>query len=96
MQNTSIEVDRLHKSCDGQPVLLGVSFAAGVKRIFGIAGRDSAGRATTVKILQGLRSRDDGHAPRAGHPRLGGLRPTDPRDKWVALSELGFRAAGDC
>lgn len=61
MKNTSIEVDGLHKSYDGQPVLLGVSFAVGGNGIFGIAGRDSAGRATTVAILQGLRSRDGGH-----------------------------------
>ena len=61
MKNTSIEVDGLHESYDGHPVLLGVSFAVGGNGIFGIAGRDSAGRATTVAILQGLRSRDGGH-----------------------------------
>jgi len=61
MQCTAIEVHDLYKACDGQPVLLGVSFAVGGKGIFGIAGRDSAGRATTVAILQGLRSRDGGH-----------------------------------
>ena len=58
MRNTSIGVDGLHKSCDGQPVLLGASFAVGGNGIFGIAGRDGAGRATTVAILQGLRSCD--------------------------------------
>ena len=42
-------------------MLRGVSFAAGGNGMFGIAGRDSAGRATTVAILQGLRSRDGGH-----------------------------------
>ena len=61
MKNTSIEVDGLHKSYDGQPVLLGVSFAVGGNRIFGIAGCDGAGRATRVAILQGLCSRDGGH-----------------------------------
>jgi ABC-2 type transport system ATP-binding protein len=59
MQNTSIEVDGLDKSC-GQPVLRGVSFAVGGNAIFGIAGRDGAGGTTTVEILQGLRSRDGG------------------------------------
>ena len=69
MRNTSIEVDGLQKSCDGQPKLLGVSFAVGGNEIFGIAGRDSAGRATTVAILQGLRSRDGGHVAVLGlHP----------------------------
>jgi ABC-type multidrug transport system ATPase subunit len=62
MKNTSIEVDGLHRSCDGQPVLPGASFAAGGNGTVGIAGRDSAGRATTVEILEALRSRDRGHA----------------------------------
>jgi ABC-2 type transport system ATP-binding protein len=61
MRNTSIEVDGLQKSCDGQPVLVGVSFAVGGNEIFGIAGRDSGERATTVAILQSLRSSDGGH-----------------------------------
>ena len=61
MKNTSIEVDGLHKSCDAQPVLFGVSFGVGGSGIFGIAERDSAGRPTTVAILPGLRSRDGGH-----------------------------------
>ena len=61
MQCTAIEVHDLYKACDGQPVLLGVSFAVGGNGIFGIGGRDSAGWATTVPILQGLRSRDGGH-----------------------------------
>jgi ABC-type multidrug transport system ATPase subunit len=43
MQNTSIEVDGLHKSYHGQPVLSGVSFAVGGNGIFGIAGRNGAG-----------------------------------------------------
>ena len=60
MRNTSIEVDGLQKSCDGQPKLLGVSFAVGGNEIFGIAGGDSAGRATTLAILQCLSSRDGG------------------------------------
>ena len=69
MRNTSIEVDGLNKSCDGQPKLLGVSFAVGGNEIFGIAGRDSAGSATTVAIVQALRSRDGGHVAVLGlHP----------------------------
>jgi ABC-type multidrug transport system ATPase subunit len=69
MQCTAIEVHDLYNACDGQPVLLGVSFAAGGNGTFGIAGRDSAGTATTGAILQGLRSRDGGHAAALGlHP----------------------------
>ena len=56
MQNTSIEADALHKSCDGQPVLRGVSFAVGGHGIFGIAEGDGAGKTTTVEILQDARA----------------------------------------
>jgi ABC-2 type transport system ATP-binding protein len=76
MRNTSIEVDGLQKSCDGQSVLLGVSFAVGRKGIFGISGRDSSGRATTVAILQGLRRRDGGHVA------VLGLDPARERERW--------------
>lgn len=69
MRNTSIEVNGLRTSYDGQPVLVGVSFAVGGNEIFGIAGRDSAGSATTVPILPGWRSRDGGHVAVLGlHP----------------------------
>ena len=61
MQCTAIEVHDLYKAGDGQPVLFGVSFAVGGNGMFGIAGRDSGGRATTVAILESLRSRDGGH-----------------------------------
>jgi ABC-2 type transport system ATP-binding protein len=60
MQTTAIEVHDLHKSYDGQPVLRGISFAVGVGEIFGITGRNGAGKTTAVEILQGLRSRDSG------------------------------------
>jgi ABC-type multidrug transport system ATPase subunit len=86
MRNTSIGVDGLQKSCDGQPVLVGVSFAVGGNGIFGIARRDGAGRATTVAILQGLRSREGGDVAVLGldparererrRPHLGGQLQT--------------------
>ncbi len=60
MMNTAIEVHDLHKNYGRQPVLRGVSFAVGVGEIFGIAGRNGAGKTTAVEILQGLRSRDRG------------------------------------
>ena len=72
MQCTAIEVHDLYKACDEQPVLLGVSFAVGGNGIFGIGGRDSAGWATTVPILQGLRSRDGGHGTATRGPRSAG------------------------
>jgi ABC-type branched-subunit amino acid transport system ATPase component len=52
MQNTAIEVHDLYNAYDGQPVLRGVSVAVGGNGIFGIAGRNGAGRTTTVEILQ--------------------------------------------
>jgi ABC-2 type transport system ATP-binding protein len=83
MQCTAIEVHDLYKVCDGQPVLLGVSFAVGGNGIFGIAERDSAGRATTVAILQGLGSRDGSHVA------VLGLDP--PRERERRRSHLGAR-----
>ena len=69
MQCTAIEVHDLYTAGDLQPELRGVSFAVGGNRIFGIAGRDGAGRATTVAILRGLRSRDGSHVAVLGlHP----------------------------
>lgn len=69
MQYTAIEVHDLYMAFAERPVLCGVSFAVGGNGIFGIAGRDSAGRATTVAILPGLRSRDGGHVAVLGlHP----------------------------
>ncbi len=75
MRNTSIDVDGLHKSYDGQPALVGVSFAVGGNGIFGIAGGHSAGRATTVAILHCLRSRGGGHVA------LLGLHPAGERER---------------
>jgi ABC-2 type transport system ATP-binding protein len=60
MQTTAIEVHDLHKSYEGEPVLRGVSFAVGTGEIFGITGRNGAGKTTAVEILQGLRHRDSG------------------------------------
>jgi len=60
MTDTAIEVNGLHKSYDGKPVLRDVSFAVKADEIFGIAGSNGAGKTTTVEILQGLRSRDGG------------------------------------
>jgi ABC-2 type transport system ATP-binding protein len=60
MKRTAIEVHDLHKSYGGNAVLRGVTFAVGEGEIFGIAGRNGAGKTPTVEILQGLRGRDEG------------------------------------
>ncbi len=59
-KNTAIEVHDLRKSYGRAAVLHGVSFAVGAGEIFGIAGRNGAGKTSTVEILQGLRRRDGG------------------------------------
>jgi ABC-2 type transport system ATP-binding protein len=75
MNSTAIEVNDLHKSYGGQPVLEGVTFAVGAGEIFGIAGRNGAGKTTTVEILQGLRRRD------AGEVEVLGLDPARQRGR---------------
>ena len=60
MRNTAIEVHDIHKSYGAQQVLRDVSFAVGAGEIFGIAGRNGAGKTTAAEILQGLRTRDGG------------------------------------
>src|SRR4051812_5561375 len=60
MSKIAIEVDDLHKSYGGEPVLRGLSVTVPAGEIFGLAGRNGAGKTTTVEILQGLRARDGG------------------------------------
>ncbi len=60
MSDTAIKVHDLHKSYGDQPVLRGLSFEVGAGEIFGIAGRNGAGKTTSIEILQGLRGRDAG------------------------------------
>jgi ABC-2 type transport system ATP-binding protein len=93
MQNTSIEVDGLHKSCDGQPALRGASFAVGGNGILGTAGRDGARRTTAVEILQGLRSRDGGHVAVLGFdPSRERERPRRLLRAQLQASELADRS----
>jgi ABC-2 type transport system ATP-binding protein len=79
MDDTAIEVQDLHKSYSGRPVLRGLSFAVRAGEIFGIAGRNGAGKTTTVEILQGLRSRD------AGRVEVLGLDPAGERTRLRGL-----------
>jgi ABC-2 type transport system ATP-binding protein len=79
MQDPAIEVNDLHKSYDGRPVLRGLSFTVGAGEIFGIAGRNGTGKTTTVEILQGLRRRDGGHVA------VLGLDPARDRTRLRAL-----------
>ena len=70
MQDTAIKVHDLRKSYGRAAVLRGVlaqrlvrrlcPFAVDAGEIFGIAGRNGAGKTSTVEILQGLRRRDGG------------------------------------
>jgi ABC-2 type transport system ATP-binding protein len=91
MQTTAIEVHDLQKSYGGRPVLDGVTFAVGEREIFGIAGRNGAGKSTTVEILQGLRSRD------AGRVEVLGLDPARERKRLRRLlgSQLQTSALPD-
>jgi ABC-2 type transport system ATP-binding protein len=75
MKRIAIEVNDLHKTYGGRPVLRGLTFAVGEGEIFGIAGRNGAGKTTTVEILQGLRRRDAG----AGSVEVLGFDPARER-----------------
>jgi ABC-2 type transport system ATP-binding protein len=108
MQDTAIEVHDLHKSYGRDVVLRGVSFAVGAGEIFGIAGRNGAGKTSTVEILQGLRSRDGGQVAVLGldpgrqrkrlRPLLGSQLQTSALPERLRVGEalrLFARLAGD-
>ena len=66
---TVIQVAGLRKSYAGLTVLDGVTFAVEHGEIFGILGRNGAGKTTVVEILEGLRR------PDAGSVRVLGVNP---------------------
>jgi ABC-2 type transport system ATP-binding protein len=55
-----IEVDGLHKSYDGRPVLHDLSFQVGRGEIVALLGPNGAGKTTTVEIIEGYRRADRG------------------------------------
>ena len=73
MPDGVIEVRDLQKSYGGVQALQGVSFSVAAGEVFGLLGPNGAGKTTTVEILEGLRTRDSGHASVLGmDPRTGG------------------------
>jgi hypothetical protein len=110
MQNTSIEVNGLHKPYDGQPVLRGVSFAVGGNGIFGRpllrAQLQASELADRLRVGAALRLADRRRSMFPPGAALYGTRHAqatlgwgaDVRlflgPKWVALRELWYRAAG--
>ncbi|WP_405822357.1 ABC transporter ATP-binding protein [Streptomyces sp. NBC_01390] len=68
-----IEVNDLHKSYGGRPVVDGLSFAVEEGEIFGILGPNGAGKTTTVECVEGLR------VPDGGRIRVTGLDPVADR-----------------
>jgi len=70
---TVIEVAGLRKGYAGLTVLDGVTFAVERGEIFGILGRNGAGKTTVVEILEGLRR------PDAGSVRVLGVNPWTER-----------------
>src|SRR5215471_15451457 len=66
---TAIEVERLRKQYGTKVAVDDVSFTVAEGEIFGLLGRNGAGKSTTVDCLAGLR------APDRGRIRVAGLDP---------------------
>ena len=75
----AIEVEGLRKAYGGKVAVDDVSFTVAEGEIFGLLGRNGAGKSTTVDCLAGLR------APDQGRIRVGGL---DPRRDGSELRQL--------
>jgi ABC-2 type transport system ATP-binding protein len=84
--NTSgaaIEVDRLRKCYGSKVAVDDISFSVGEGEIFGLLGRNGAGKSTTVDCIVGLRS------PNQGRIRVAGLDPH--RDRRELRQLLGVQ-----
>jgi ABC-2 type transport system ATP-binding protein len=84
--NTSgaaIEVDRLRKCYGSKIAVDDISFSVGAGEIFGLLGRNGAGKSTTVDCIVGLR------APNQGRIRVAGLDPH--RDRGELRQLLGVQ-----
>lgn len=55
-----MQVEAVHKSIDGKPVLRGVSFGIEPGRIVGLVGRNGTGKTTLMRTLVGIYSPDQG------------------------------------
>ena len=80
---TAIEVDHLSKRYGAKVAVDDVSFAVAEGEIFGLLGRNGAGKSTTVDCLAGLR------APDRGRIRVAGLDPR--RDRGELRHRLGVQ-----
>jgi len=80
---TAIEVERLRKQYGAKVAVDDVSFTVAEGEIFGLLGRNGAGKSTTVDCLAGLR------APDRGRIRVAGLDPR--RDQHELRHLLGIQ-----
>ena len=81
--STAIEVDRLRKSYGRKLAVNDVSFTVAEGEIFGLLGRNGAGKSTTVDCIVGLRTPDQGRI------RIAGLDPR--RDRRELRQLLGVQ-----
>ncbi len=80
---TAIEVEHLRKSYGAKVAVDDVSFAVAEGEIFGLLGRNGAGKSTTVDCMAGLRQ------PDRGRIRVTGLDPR--RDRGELRHRLGVQ-----
>ncbi|WP_413479655.1 sugar ABC transporter ATP-binding protein [Vibrio hibernica] len=60
MDTLAIEVRKIKKGFDGNPVLKDVSFTLKVGEVHALVGQNGAGKSTLVKLINGFYQRDDG------------------------------------
>lgn len=53
-----MQVEAVHKSIEGKPILRGVSFAIEPGRIVGLVGRNGTGKTTLMRTMVGIYSPD--------------------------------------
>jgi len=85
---TAIEVDHLSKRFGAKVAVDDVSFAVAEGEIFGLLGRNGAGKSTTVDCVAGLR------APDRGRIRVTGLDPRRDRGELRHLLGVQLQESG--
>ena len=85
---TAIEVDHLSKRFGAKVAVDDVSFAVAEGEIFGLLGRNGAGKSTTVDCVAGLR------APDHGRIRVAGLDPRRDRGELRHLLGVQLQESG--